>query len=133
MAANTNWYNAHNFYGELERPRRGHARDVRQFFKTFYAPNNAVLVVTGDFDAHGREGVDREVLRRHPIARRCRRRPICAEPRQTAEKRTGRVDPLANRPALGLGYHLPERNTPQWYAFGLLDQILAQGLGLAAL
>jgi predicted Zn-dependent peptidase len=53
--------------------------------------------------------------------------PDLTEPRQEKEKRTGRTDPLANRPALGLGYHVPERNTPEWYAFGLLDQLLAQG------
>ena len=34
---------------------------------------------------------------------------------------------LATRPAIGLAYHVPERFTPEWYAFGLLDQMLAQG------
>ena len=40
--------------------------DVAAFFKTFYAPNNAVLVVAGDFDADQRS-LDREVLRRHSV------------------------------------------------------------------
>ena len=48
----------------------------RTFFKTYYAPNNAVLVVTGDFDAATVEGLDREVLRRHSARRSCRRSPI---------------------------------------------------------
>ncbi len=51
MRANTNWYNAHNFYGDLGHLDAATLEDVRSFFKTFYAPNNAVLVVTGDFDA----------------------------------------------------------------------------------
>src|SRR5690606_16512688 len=42
-------------------------------------------------------------------------------------KRSTRVDPLANRPALALGYHHPKRNTPEYYAMGLIDQLLLQG------
>ena len=49
------------------------------------------------------------------------------EPRQEKESRAGRTDPLANRPALGIAYHMPERLTPEWYAFGLIDRALAQG------
>src|SRR6188508_1503009 len=48
--ANTNWYNAHNFYGDLEHLDAATLGDVQQFFKTYYAPNNAVLVVSGDID-----------------------------------------------------------------------------------
>ena len=66
MAANQNWYNAHNFYGDLAHLDAATLDDVRSFFRTFYAPNNAVLVVTGDFAADSDEGLDREVLRRHP-------------------------------------------------------------------
>ena len=48
--ANANWYNAHNFYGDLQHLDAATLADVQQFFKTYYAPNNAVLVVTGDID-----------------------------------------------------------------------------------
>src|SRR5215213_11518185 len=51
MTANENWYNAHNFYGDLAHLDAATLEDVRAFFKTFYAPNNAVVVVTGDFAA----------------------------------------------------------------------------------
>jgi zinc protease len=37
------------------------------------------------------------------------------------------VDSLANRPALGLAWHVPPRWSPEWFAFGLIDQILAEG------
>jgi predicted Zn-dependent peptidase len=37
------------------------------------------------------------------------------------------VDPQAKRPALAFSYHMPERNTPEYYAMGLLDQILLEG------
>ena len=50
MAANTNWFNAHNFYGDLEHLDAATLADVSAFFKMFYAPNNAVVVVSGDFE-----------------------------------------------------------------------------------
>jgi predicted Zn-dependent peptidase len=53
--------------------------------------------------------------------------PDISEPRQAQEKRHTKHDALANRPALALGYHVPERNTPEYWAMGLLDQILLQG------
>ena len=36
-------------------------------------------------------------------------------------------DSLANKPAIAFAYHMPKRNTPEYYAMGLLDQILIQG------
>src|SRR5262245_45479732 len=48
QAANTNWYNAHNFYGDLKDLQAATLDDVKKFFETYYAPNNAVLVVSGD-------------------------------------------------------------------------------------
>ena len=49
--ANTNWHNAHDFYGKLDELEAATLDDVRAFFKTYYAPNNAVLVVAGDTTA----------------------------------------------------------------------------------
>ena len=53
--------------------------------------------------------------------------PDLSEPKQEKEKRASRVDPLAKRPAIAIAYHMPERNTPEYYAMGLLDQILIEG------
>ena len=49
------------------------------------------------------------------------------EPRQDKEKRASKPDALAQKPALAFAYHVPDRNTPEYYAMGLLDQILLQG------
>ncbi len=54
-------------------------------------------------------------------------KPDISEPRQEKEKRASKPDALATRPALALGYHVPKRNTPEYFAMGLLDQILVQG------
>jgi len=126
MAANENWYNSHNFYGDLQHLDAATLDDVRSFFRTYYSPSNAVLAVTGDYDPAGVKGWVEKYFGDIPAAK-VPPPPDLAEPRQEKEKRTGRTDPLAARPALGLAYHVPERNTPAWYAFGLLDQALAQG------
>ncbi len=126
MAANQNWYNAHNFYGDLEHLDAATLDDVRTFFKTYYAPNNAALVVTGDFEAAQAKTWIEKYFADIPMAKLPP--PVdLKEPRQEKERRAGRTDPLANRPALGIAYHMPDRLTPEWYAFGLIDRALAQG------
>jgi zinc protease len=124
--ANTNWHNAHNFYGDLEHLDAATLEDVKQFFKTYYTPSNAVLVVSGDIDP----AQTLQWVRAYfgGIASTPRQpQPDISEPRQEQEKRTNKVDPLATRPALALGYHTPERHTPAFYAMGLIDQLLLQG------
>jgi len=124
--ANTNWYNAHNFYGDLEHLDAATLGDVQQFFKTYYAPNNAALVVSGDIDTKQTLEWVRKYFGGIPASRMAPP-PDISEPRQVTEKRTSREDPLANRPALALGYHFPPRDTPDYYAMGLIDQLLVQG------
>jgi predicted Zn-dependent peptidase len=124
--ANTNWYNAHNFYGDLEDLDAATLEDVQQFFKTYYAPNNAVLVVTGDIDYVQTLGWIRKYYEGIPSAK-LPPQPDISEPRQEKEKRSNREDPLVNRPALAIGYHHPPRDTPEYYAMGLIDQLLVQG------
>jgi zinc protease len=121
--ANTNWYNAHNFYGDLTDLEAATIEDVRNFFDTYYSPSNAVLVVVGD------AGPD-EVMRlaeRHfggIPARTVPPLPDISEPRQTDEKTFTETDPLARTPAVAIGYHLPERMTKPFYALSVLDPLL---------
>ncbi len=124
--ANTNWYNAHNFYGDFKDLDAATLEDVKSFFQTYYAPNNAVLVVTGDFDQAPALAWIEKYFGKIPSSPRPPR-PDISEPRQEKEKRASKPDPLATRPALAVGYHVPGQNTPEYYAMGLLDQILLQG------
>jgi predicted Zn-dependent peptidase len=124
--ANENWYNAHNFYGDLKDLDAATLEDITKFFKTFYAPNNAVLVVVGDFDPAQALTWIRKYFEAIPAAQLPPKADI-SEPRQEKEKRATKPDKLATRPALAVGYHTPKRNTPEYYAMGLLDQILVQG------
>jgi zinc protease len=126
MTANENWYNAHNFYGELTELEAATLEDVAAFFKTFYAPNNAVLAIVGDFEpAKAREWTEKYFASIPQVQQPAP--PDLTEPRQEKEKRASRVDRLATRPALGVAWHVPPRWTADWYAMGLIDQILGQG------
>ncbi|MEQ8552520.1 MAG: pitrilysin family protein [Cyclobacteriaceae bacterium] len=124
--ANENWYNAHNFYGDLEDLDAATLEDVQSFFDTFYAPNNAVLVVVGDFENDdAKNWISKYFADIEPAELPG---PVdISEPEQTEEKEFTKVDSLATRPALAFAYQMPVRNTPDYYAMGLIDQLLLQG------
>jgi zinc protease len=124
--ANTNWYNAHNFYGDLKDLDAATLKDVQDFFATYYAPNNAALAIVGDFSsAEAKQWVTKYFGALKPSKEPAK--ADLTEPRQEKEKKSSKVDPLAKRPALAFAYHMPERSTPEYYAMGLLDQILIEG------
>ncbi len=126
QVANQNWYNAHNFYGDLADLDAATLEDAKAFFDTYYAPNNAVLVVAGDFDPASARAWIEKYFAALP-ARAQPARPDLTEPEQQAEKQDTYVDRLAPRPALALAWQVPDRGTPEHYAFSLLDTILLQG------
>ena len=124
--ANTNWYNAHNFYGDLKDIEAATLTDVQEFHSTYYAPNNAALAIVGDFEP----GQAKEWVKKYfgeIKAANLPPPPDLSEPKQVKEKTVTKEDPLAKRPALAFAYHMPERNTPEYYAMGLLDELLVEG------
>jgi len=124
--ANKNWYNAHNFYGDLADLDSAKLEDVDKFFKTFYAPNNAVLAVVGDFEAADAKKWIEQYF--GPLkASELPPKPDISEPKQEAEQVFHKKDTLAPKPAIAVAYKMPERNTPEYYAMGLIDQLLLQG------
>ena len=126
QVANSNYYNAHNFYGDLKDIEAATLTDVQDFFKTYYAPNNASLVVVGDFTPSDAKSWVEKYFSNVPA----HDQPPAAdltEPPQEKEKRVVHQDKLAQRPALAFAYHMPDKGTPEYYAMGLLDQLLLQG------
>lgn len=124
--ANENWFNAHNFYGDLKDLQAATLQDVTDFFKTFYAPNNAALAIVGDFESASVLELVKKYFGTIPAAK-IPALPDLAEPRQEKEKRVSKEDKLANKPALAFAYHVPDRLTPEYFAMGVIDQILLQG------
>ncbi len=119
----TNWNNSHNGYGSLKEINAATIDDVRSFFKTYYAPNNAVLTIVGDVDV----SEVKKMVEKHFASVASQPVPARAdltEPAQTKEKRISQTDKLANLPAMATGYHIPAQNSPDFPAMALLVQIL---------
>jgi predicted Zn-dependent peptidase len=121
--ANQNWFNAHNFYGDLRDIEAAKLDEVRQFFKTYYAPNNAVLAIAGDVNPDAVRPMVEKYFADIPV-QSVPERPDVSEPQQTKQIRLKQTDKLANVPALALGYHLPDLNSADYMPMVLLDLIL---------
>jgi len=121
-----NWANAHNFYGDFADLDAASLADVQAFFRTYYAPNNAVLLMLGDVQAAEGLALARKYFGDIPTSTV----PPCAdtsEPEQT-EERSGEVEEkFGTLPAMAVGYTVPPRRTPEWFAMTLLDQALHGG------
>ena len=121
--ANTNWYNSHNFYGDLADIQAATLEDVQKFFDTYYAPNNAVLVVAGDTTPDEVMKLAEKHFGGIP-SRTVPPPPDISEPPQTKEKTFVEDDKLARTPAIAFGYHLPPRLSRDFFALALLDPLL---------
>ena len=121
-----NWPNAHNFYGDFGDLDAASLADVQAFFKTYYAPNNAVLLILGDVEAQESFQLARKYFEDIPAGAP----PPFAdatEPEQTEERRGVVEEKFGTLPALAVGYHAPKRRTPDWHAMAMLDETLHGG------
>jgi predicted Zn-dependent peptidase len=121
-----NWPNAHNFYGDFADLDAATLDDVQHFFKTYYAPNNAVLLMLGDVDPGEGFAFAKRYFEDIPAG------PLppavdASEPSPNEERRAEVEEKFGTLPALAIGYHAPARNTPDWRAAALLDRALHGG------
>ncbi|MCW3124057.1 MAG: processing peptidase [Flavipsychrobacter sp.] len=100
--------------------------EFMNFYRTFYVPNNAVLVISGDITVDQTKALINKYYGDIPKGTAAIPRPTTAEPKQTAEKRVNFYDNV-QLPAVILGYHIPKLGTPDYYAVELLTQLLSQG------
>jgi zinc protease len=121
-----NWANAHNFYGDFADLDAASLADVQKFFRTYYVPNNAVLLLLGDVNPQDGMALAEKYFDSIPAGAA----PPFAdpgEPPQTEERRGHVEEKFGTLPAIAIGYVLPKRRTPEWYAMILLDQALHGG------
>ncbi len=122
----TKWETAHPTIGDAEDIRAASLDDVRKFYDRHYAPNNAVLAVTGDASV----AEVRKLVKRlfGPIPRRPRPRPMnLEEPRLKGERAETVKDHLAKTPLTIIGWHTPERGSRDWWALTVVMTILGGG------
>jgi len=121
-----NWANAHNFYGDFADLDAASLADVQTFFRTYYVPNNAVLLLLGDVhSAAGFALADEHFA--HVSAGAPPKFADPTEPAQSEERRGDVVEKFGTLPAMAIGYVMPQRRTPDWFAMALLDQALHGG------
>jgi zinc protease len=111
--------------GWMEDIRRLTAEEIRAFYRTYYVPNNALLVAVGDFDA---PAVLEQIRAKFgPIPRGAAPPPMAAvEPAQNGERRVV-VKKDAELPIVYLGYHVPNQQSPDAPALEVLSTILSGG------
>ncbi|HYH86507.1 MAG TPA: pitrilysin family protein [Pyrinomonadaceae bacterium] len=118
--------NAHSTIGSMEDLDAATIEDVQEFFRIYYAPNNAVLTITGDFDpAEARSLVEKYFA--SIAAQPTPPRADVVEPEGVAARGETYRDQFAQLPAIMLGWKAPARRTEDYYALSLASDLLLDG------
>src|SRR5262245_25215845 len=122
----TNPANAHSTIGSMEDLDAATIDDVREFFRIYYAPNNAVLSVVGDFDSDEARALVNKYFSSIPS------QPVpppvdVSEANGVAIRQETYHDPLAPSPAFVLGWKIPARLSADFYALSLAGSLLFDG------
>ncbi len=116
----------HSVIGSMEDLDAATLADVAEFFKTYYAPNNAVLGIVGAVDTSGTLALVRKYFEGLP-AQTAPPAVDTAEPPQASERRGTVDDPLARLPRLDMAFKIPSGSSPDTDAISVLATILSGG------
>src|SRR5436190_2062138 len=100
--------------------------DVRDFYRTYYVPSNATIVLVGDFDPVQATQLGAQYLGRVPKAEKEVPRDIPKEPAQTQEKRVTLREPWP-LPAVVVAYHITYDGNPDSYPLHIAAKVLSDG------
>lgn len=100
--------------------------DVREFFATYYVPNNATLVLVGAFESKDALRMVEQYLGRVPRSKRPVPRDIPKEPPMAKERRVTLEEdwPL---PAVVVAHHIPYDGHPDAYPLHVASKVLSDG------
>jgi predicted Zn-dependent peptidase len=121
-----NFANKHSVIGSMEDLNAATIKDVQDFFRIYYAPNDAVLTLVGDFQSADALAKIKKYFGDIP-AQPAPAVPDLAEPKQTAERRKTIEDPFARTPRLDIAFKTPPGNTSDVYALDVLSSALGEG------
>jgi zinc protease len=117
----------HSVMGSMEDLNAATVQDAADFFRIYYAPNNAVLSLVGDFRTDATLSLIKKYFESIP-AQPTPPVPEVAEPEQKTERRKVIEDAFAQAPRLDMVYKVPAGNTPDWYALAVLGEVLSSGV-----
>jgi predicted Zn-dependent peptidase len=112
--------------GSLEHLNQAKIEEFRDFYKTYYVPNNATLSIAGDFNKPELKKWIETYFGSIPRGTKEMNRPTIVEPIKREEVRDVIYDNV-QLPAVMMGYHTPAQGTPDSYAVSMLAQVLSQG------
>lgn len=121
-----NFANSHSTIGSMEDLDDATVDDVRDFFKMYYAPNNAVIVLSGAFESEKAK----ELIEKYFGSISSQTRPPeidVTEPPEVAETYRKHEDKLAPLPAFLIGWKIPPRRDPEHIALYLAGKLLYDG------
>lgn len=121
-----NFANSHSTIGSMEHLDAATVDDVQEFFKIYYAPNNAVLVLSGAFDVDDAKSFVETYFGDIPSQALPPAIDV-AEPKEVAATYREWEDKLAPFPAFLIGWKIPQRRTSDFYALYLAGKILYDG------
>jgi zinc protease len=116
----------HSTIGSMEDLEAASIEDVREFFETYYVPENATLVLVGDFDPIQAKLLVGQYLGRVPKARQPVPRDIPKEPPQTKERRVT-VEAPWPLPAVVVAHHVTYDGNPDSYPLHIASKVLSDG------
>lgn len=116
----------HSTMGSMEDLDAATLDDVKSFFQRFYAPNNAVIALVGDFDTEEALGKVKQYFGEIP-SRLDNPEILMTEPEQRTEKRTTVSDRFARVARLDIVYKAPPGNTNDWYIAAVMMEVLGGG------
>lgn len=116
----------HSTIGSMDDLNAATVQDVAEFFKTYYAPNNAVLALVGDFKTDEALAKVKKYFEGIP-SQPPPPKVDMTEPEQTAERRKTIEDAFAQTPRIDIVHKIPAGNTSDWYALSLLGNVLSSG------
>ncbi len=117
----------HTTIGSMDDLNRATLDDVREFHATYYTPENAVLVIVGDFDGAKTLPIIKEYFEKVPRGKQPTPRVTAVEPPQAAERRLDFTDPNAPLPQVVTAFHIPADGDPDSYALRILANALSNG------
>lgn len=100
--------------------------DLTEFYKTYYAPNNAIVVIAGDVKFANVKKLAEQYFEPIP-AQPAPRKVHTVEPEQKGERRVYVHKPSVSSDNLLMAYHVPQTNSPDFYTLTLLTSILSEG------
>ncbi len=121
-----NWQNSHSLIGSFEDLEAASVEDVARFFKTYYAPNNAVLSIAGDIDIASTKKLVAAYFADIPPQPQPKH-PDLTEPPGFQARSEVHKDTHARVPGVIAGYPGPARRSADYYALNVLDALLTAG------